>query len=132
MRSEIFITAGMSCSTSSTVTPRSRTPRTSSTARMVSSWFMPAKGSSSSSTLRVGGEPDGDAERAQMALRQVAGDARSRLRRRPRKSRISSAERPNSASSRRAGARAEIEAEEAGARAQMMGDDDVVAHRSCP
>ena len=50
MRSEIFITAGMSCSTSRTVTPRLRTPRTISTVCMVSSWFMPAKGSSSSRT----------------------------------------------------------------------------------
>ena len=50
-RSEIRITEGMSCSTSSTVTPRSRMPRTMRTARSFSSGFMPAKGSSSSRIL---------------------------------------------------------------------------------
>ena len=77
---------------------------------------------------RVGGEADGDAERAQMAMRQVRWRARPRAPARPRKSRISSAETPNAASSAAAAAGAEEEAEQAGLRAQVVGDDDVVAH----
>ena len=49
-RSLIRMTARMSCSTRRTVTPRSRIPRTMSIARLVSSGFMPAKGSSRSRT----------------------------------------------------------------------------------
>ena len=58
IRSEIFMTAGMSCSTNMIVTPRSsRTERTRLTIFMVSSWFIPAKGSSSSSTLGAVARP---------------------------------------------------------------------------
>ena len=46
---------------------------------------------------------------------------------RPRNSRISSLERPNSSSSRRAVTEPRVEAEQARARAQVMGDDDAVA-----
>src|SRR5215471_15938565 len=49
IRSLIRMTVCMSCSTSSTVTPRSRTARTLSTVCQVSSKVMPANGSSSSS-----------------------------------------------------------------------------------
>ena len=53
--------------------PRSRTSRTISTARLVSSRFMPANGSSRSRTLRIRGKADRDAERPKMAVRQVDG-----------------------------------------------------------
>ena len=131
IRSEIFITAGMSCSTSSTVTPRSRTPRTRSTASHGLVVVHAGERLVEQQDLGFGGEPDGDAERAQMAVRQVARHLVATSPR-PRKSRISSAERPKSASSRAGRAGAEIEAEQAGARAQVMGDDDIVAHASCP
>ena len=74
MRSEILITAGMSCSTSSTVTPRSRT-RAHHLDRALRLVVVHAgEGLVEQQHRRVGGEPDRDAERAQMAVRQVAGE----------------------------------------------------------
>ena len=78
--------------------------------------------------LRVGGEADGDAERAQMALRQVARDL---VPDRPEAEKLEdlvarAAELRLVAPRRR---RSEIEAEEARVRAQVMGDDDAVARR---
>ena len=47
--------------------------RTISTACLVSSWFIPAKGSSSSKTFGIGGKADGDAKGAKMAMRKRYG-----------------------------------------------------------
>ena len=57
MRSLTRMTVRMSCSTSSTVTPRSRTARTLLTVCQVSSKFMPANGSSSSSNRGLSHAP---------------------------------------------------------------------------
>ena len=63
----------MSCSTSSSVT-RGRARRAPSRRRgglviiYAGEWFVEQK------NLRIGGEPDRNAERAQVALRQIAGD----------------------------------------------------------
>lgn len=102
MRSEIFITAGMSCSTSSTVTPRSsRRRRTSATIFIVSSWFIPAKGSSSKITSGRVASPIAMPKARKCPCGRF--DAISlRIVARPRKSMMSSAEVANPASSARA------------------------------
>ena len=71
MRSLMRMTAGMSCSTSTTVTPRETIPRTISTAPAVSSGFRPANGSSSSKTRGFTASAHGNAERPQPSVRQV-------------------------------------------------------------
>ena len=132
MRSEIFITAGMSCSTSSTVTPRSRTPRTISTVRIVSSWFMPANGSSSSSTVGSVARPIAMPSARRWPCGRLRGDLVGVGGARPRKREdlVGGAAEGRLVGARRAGA--EEEAEQAGPRAQVMGDDDVVAHAHAP
>ena len=101
IRSEIDITAAMSCSTRRTVTPRSLTDFTRETMFFVSSMFIPANGSSSS---RATGSVESPIA-IPSARRWPCGRLRARspeISDIPRKERTSSARRPKLSSSWRA------------------------------
>ena len=74
MRSEMFMTAGISCSTSRTVTPRLRDAAHHLHRPHGFVVVHAGEGLVEQQHGRVGGEADGNAERAQMAVRQRAGD----------------------------------------------------------
>ena len=80
-RSLMPMTTFMSCSISRIVRPSSVAQRAHEvrSARRVSSGFMPAVGSSSRSSLAVGGQRAGDLEPALVAVGQVAGQSLARL-----------------------------------------------------
>jgi hypothetical protein len=72
-RSTSGITISMTCSTISTVTPVSRTLRTSSTPVLASTGVSPVSTSSSNNSFRFGRERTGDFEPALLGRHQVAG-----------------------------------------------------------
>ena len=89
---------------------------------------MPAKGSSSSRIFGLVASPIAMPSARRWPCGRLLADLVCDRARGRGSSRISSAETPKAASSRRAAAGAEEEAEQARPRTQMVGDDDVVAH----